>query len=81
MYLGLDLGTSALKAMLIDEAQAVRATASAPLTVTRPHPGWSEQDPGSWITAAKAVLGEADAGDGGEERGMRRLQLSKHGLC
>lgn len=58
MYLGLDLGTSALKAMLIDEAQAVRATASAPLTVTRPHPGWSEQDPGSWITAAKAVLGE-----------------------
>ncbi len=57
MYLGLDLGTSGLKALVIDEAQGVIAQASAPLTVQRPRSGWSEQDPDSWIEAAKVVLG------------------------
>ncbi|MCX8507371.1 MAG: FGGY family carbohydrate kinase, partial [Rhodobacteraceae bacterium] len=42
MFIGLDLGTSALKAVLIDEAQKVRAEAAAPLTLSRPHDGWSE---------------------------------------
>jgi xylulokinase len=46
MYLGLDLGTSGLKGLVIDDAGAVVAEASSPLTVARPHPGWSEQDPG-----------------------------------
>lgn len=58
MYLGLDLGTSGLKGMLIDSDQAVIGAATAPLTVERPHDGWSEQDPASWIKAAEAVLGE-----------------------
>ncbi|MCC5956398.1 MAG: xylulokinase [Natronohydrobacter sp.] len=56
MYLGLDLGTSGLKGLVIDAGGAVVAEASAPLTVTRPDPGWSEQDPAHWITAAEAVL-------------------------
>lgn len=56
MHLGLDLGTSGLKGLVIDEAGAVVAEASAPLTVSRPHPGWSEQDPADWIAAAGAVL-------------------------
>lgn len=56
MYLGLDLGTSGLKGVLIDEAQDVVADATAPLTVQRPHDGWSEQDPQDWIDAAKQVL-------------------------
>lgn len=58
MYLGLDLGTSGLKGMLIDSDQAVIGAATAPLTLERPHDGWSEQDPASWIKAAEAVLGE-----------------------
>ena len=58
MYLGLDLGTSGLKGLVIDAGGAVVAEASAPLTVARPHPGWSEQDPGDWITAAQTVLRE-----------------------
>ncbi|MEO1308871.1 MAG: FGGY family carbohydrate kinase, partial [Pseudomonadota bacterium] len=45
MYLGLDLGTSSLKALLIGEDQQVVAEAAAPLTVSRPHDGWSEQNP------------------------------------
>ncbi len=58
MYLGLDLGTSGLKALIIDDTQAVVAEATAPLTVSRPQSGWSEQDPDSWISAAKAALRE-----------------------
>ncbi len=64
MYLGLDLGTSSLKALLIDGDGAAVAEASAPLTVQRPHPGWSEQDPATWVAAAETVLdalaGKAD---------------------
>ena len=55
MYLGLDLGTSALKGLVIDEDQGTVAEASAPLSVSRPEDGWSEQIPGDWITAAESV--------------------------
>ena len=44
-YIGLDLGTSSLKAILMDDGQSVLAEHSIPLSVTRPQPGWSEQDP------------------------------------
>jgi xylulokinase len=57
MYLGLDLGTSGLKGLLIDDAQRVLAEASAPLAVSRPAEGWSEQAPADWIGAAETVLG------------------------
>jgi xylulokinase len=56
MYIGLDLGTSGLKGVLIDDAQAVLAEASAPLTVSRPQDGWSEQSPADWIAAAETVM-------------------------
>ncbi|MEM9999617.1 MAG: xylulokinase [Pseudomonadota bacterium] len=57
MFVGLDLGTSGLKAILVDDRQVIVDEAHAPLTVERPHAGWSEQDGDSWITAAEAVLG------------------------
>ena len=56
MFIGLDLGTSGLKGVLIDAAQRVVAEAHAPLAVSRPHDGWSEQDPADWIAAAERVL-------------------------
>ncbi len=56
MYIGLDLGTSGLKAILIDAAQTILAEATAPLTVQRPYAGWSEQTPADWIAAAEVVL-------------------------
>ncbi|MDX8349458.1 xylulokinase [Cognatiyoonia sp. IB215446] len=56
MYIGLDLGTSGLKAVLIDEAQAVLAEAVAPLEAVRPEPGWSEQVPATWLDAADAAM-------------------------
>ena len=41
MFLGLDLGTSGVKALLIDGDQRVVASANASLDVSRPHSGWS----------------------------------------
>lgn len=56
MFLGFDLGTSGLKGILIDETQKVVAEATAPLTVSRPADGWSEQSPAEWIAAAEQVF-------------------------
>jgi xylulokinase len=56
MYIGLDLGTSGLKGIVIDDAQTILAEATAPLTVQRPHDGWSEQDPAAWLAAAGQVI-------------------------
>lgn len=56
MFIGLDLGTSGLKAILIDDAQVILAEATAPLEVMRPSPGWSEQAPAAWLDAADAVM-------------------------
>ena len=56
MYIGLDLGTSGLKGVLMDEGQTILAEATAPLTVSRPHEGWSEQAPNDWIAAAETVM-------------------------
>ena len=58
MYLGLDLGTSELKALLLSDQHQVIATARAPLTVQRPQPLWSEQAPGAWWDALVAVMNQ-----------------------
>lgn len=55
-YLGIDLGTSGIKATLIDGDQAVIGSATAPLDVSRPHHGWSEQNPADWIAACAAAV-------------------------
>ena len=76
MYIGLDLGTSGLKALLIDERQQMLAEATAPLTVQRPAEGWSEQRPEDWVAAAEAVLG-ALAGKA-DLSGVQAIGLSGH---
>lgn len=58
MYLGLDFGTSSVKGVLIDAKQKIIATASSPLKVSRPHPGWSEQAPDDWWKAANKVIAQ-----------------------
>ncbi len=57
MHIGLDLGTSGVKGVVMDDGQTILAEADAPLNVLRPHPGWSEQDPADWIAATQTVLG------------------------
>ncbi len=57
-YLGLDLGTSGLRALLTGEAGEVLASVERGYEVAYPHPGWAEQDPADWITALNAVIAE-----------------------
>lgn len=56
MYLGIDLGTSGVKAILLSEEGEVIASHGEPLQVNRPHPLWSEQDPASWWRATDAAV-------------------------
>ena len=56
MYLGIDLGTSGVKAILLSEEGKVIASHGEPLQVNRPHPLWSEQDPASWWRATDAAV-------------------------
>ncbi|MCP1440532.1 xylulokinase [Erwinia persicina] len=56
MYIGIDLGTSGVKAVLLDENNAVLASHTEKLTVSRPHPLWSEQDPQAWWQATDRVM-------------------------
>ena len=78
MYIGLDLGTSGLKGVLIDDGQRVLAEATAPLLVTRPQDGWSEQAPADWIAAAETVLDRLAAHGLGALRGIA-LSGQMHG--
>ncbi len=63
MYLGIDLGTSELKILLLDDAHRIVASVAEALSVSRPHPLWSEQDPTDWWLAC--------------DRAMQRLRSSE----
>jgi xylulokinase len=73
--LGIDLGTSGVKALLLD-GDVVVGTARAPLTVSRPHPGWSEQAPEQWWQATCACLDDLAATHCAALRAVRAIGLS-----
>jgi xylulokinase len=81
-FLGIDVSTTATKALLIDEKGAVLATATAAHTLQTPKPLWSEQDPHEWwqaaATAIRAVLKQA--GIRSEEVAAVGLTGQMHGL-
>jgi len=54
--LGIDLGTSCVKVILINDQQHIVASHSVPLTVSRPHPLWSEQNPEDWWHATQSAM-------------------------
>lgn len=54
-YLGIDLGTSELKVLLIDQLGQPVGSAGQVLSVSQPHPQWSEQAPASWVKAMVAA--------------------------
>ena len=58
MFLGIDIGTSSVKAVLVDERQRIVATASAPLAISRPRDLWSEQNPEDWWVAVEQAVGQ-----------------------
>ncbi|MGI4799135.1 MAG: xylulokinase [Janthinobacterium lividum] len=55
-FIGVDLGTSACKALAIDTAGAVIATASAEYELSTPRPGWAEQAPSDWQNGCDRAL-------------------------
>lgn len=57
--LGLDVGTSGVKAIVVSVDGDVRASATAPLALSTPRPGWTEQDPDAWWAAAIGATREA----------------------
>jgi len=56
--LGLDVGTSSVKAILISSSGDVTSTATSPLSLSTPRPGWAEQDPEEWWAASVAAIRE-----------------------
>lgn len=76
MYLGLDLGTSGVKALLIDGDQRIIGSANGALEVSRPHPGWSEQDPADWIKASETAISGLKAAHAKELAAVKGIGLS-----
>jgi xylulokinase len=58
MYLGIDIGTSAVKAAVVDDTGSVVDQASSALSVSRPHALWSEQNPADWWSAANNAVSD-----------------------
>lgn len=76
MYLGIDVGTSEIKTLLLDESSKIVAVAGAPLTVQRPQPHFSEQDPESWWQALNQALSLLRAQAGERWKEVRAIGLS-----
>jgi len=75
-FLGIDIGTSAVKAVLVDERQAILAEASVPVATRQPRPGWSEQDPGEWWQATESTIAALRAAAPTEFGAIAALGLS-----
>lgn len=76
MYLGIDLGTSGVKLLLLDEQQQVPAMAGAGLQLHRPRPAWSEQQPADWMAAVETAVAQLRAQAPAAWRRVRGIGLS-----
>ncbi|MDB5562567.1 MAG: xylB [Hyphomicrobiales bacterium] len=78
-YLGIDVGTSGVKAILIDEAGKALGEATAAATEpVRPKPGWSEQNPADWWSATLSAVDKLSKSHPAELAAVRGLGLSGH---
>ena len=83
LFIGIDLGTSAVKLLLVDETGAIRNEVSREYPLSFPHPGWSEQEPRDWWEACLTGIPEllegfdpaevAGIGAGGQMHGLVAL--------
>lgn len=78
MFLGVDLGTSGVKVLLVDEEGRAVGSAEAGYGVSNPAPGWSEQDPADWIRGVTAALVSLRAAHPQAYGAVRGLALSGH---
>lgn len=83
LYIGIDLGTSAVKLLLVDETGAIRREVTKEYPLSFPQPGWSEQNPADWwdgcVSGVRELLAGEDAsqvagiGAGGQMHGLVAL--------
>ena len=76
MYLGLDCGTSGLKALLTDESGQPLASATRAYAPDRPRPGWSEQNPNDWTAAMAGAIAEIKDAAGAAVGGLKAIGFS-----
>ncbi len=69
-FIGVDLGTSAVKLILMDETGKIIRTVSKEYPISFPHPGWSEQDPSDWYEQSIAGIREVIEGYEDKVRGI-----------
>ncbi len=66
-YLGIDIGTTAVKALVVDESGSVVGDAESPQELSVPQPGWAEQNPSDWwqgtVDAVRAACAQAGVSD------------------
>jgi xylulokinase len=73
LYVGLDVGTTSVKGAIVDATGRLRAIASVPYAVSRPRPGWVEQDPRDYVDASIRVIRELLACPGIDARNVAAL--------
>jgi len=80
--IGVDLGTSAVKTLLIDRNGKIVAEATRSYPLFHDHPGWSEQNPEDWVTATIEALQEVASADGVDAASIEGISFSgqMHGL-
>ena len=79
-YIGIDLGTSAVKLLLMDEKGGIKNIVSKEYELFFPHPGWSEQKPEDWMKAVVEGVRELTAGINPAEVGGIGAGGQMHGL-
>lgn len=80
LYLGIDLGTSAVKLILTNEAGEIQQTVTKEYPLMFPKPGWSEQNPADWWNAVQEGIRELNAVQNGEEIAGIGCGGQMHGL-
>ncbi|MCZ8334205.1 MAG: xylulokinase [Rhodobacteraceae bacterium] len=81
LTIGIDLGTSGVKAVILQDAETVLADAAQPIAVSIPHVGWSEQDAETWVTAVWSCLDRLAATAPKEMAAVSAIGLSGQMLC
>jgi len=76
VYLGIDIGTSGVKAVLVSETGAIVATAARELALSHPAPLWSEQEPDAWVDATVGAVDDLAARHPREVAQVRGIGLS-----
>ena len=78
MFIGIDLGTSGVKALLVDSNGKTVGSADATYEGTNPAPGWSEQNPTAWITGVSKALLSLKKNHSKEYNALKGLAISGH---